>query len=106
MKKKDKQRKEILKYQSNIEEEGHSDKIGSEAEKLKGKVESLEIGEGEFIVKCRNDIRIIKEDIVNLAGMTTLEAYMSGYDDMMTEYQEIINKDKPKPVKDDDEDAI
>ena len=99
-KKKDKQRKDVLKYQSNIDEPGHSDMYVSRNERLKA--ESLqkcvkidrELGklharvvdmalEGSYAAKTLTDIERIRQDIANMNAMESVETYTAQYNELM-----------------------
>lgn len=91
-KKRDKQRKEVLKYQRSIDEPGHTDqfqarqlrlkmeclekctKILKRLKKLQAKVEEMKL-EGEFARACIEDIESVCQDIERLYAMNNAEEY-------------------------------
>ena len=115
MKKKEKQRKDLLKYQQNVEEDGHSDmykvrnerlkqeciekcsKIVTDLNKVLSKVDDLELS-GEFIVKCKNDITLIVDDIQILSTISSYEEYLTAYDDMIEQNNIAMGVKKNKRI--------
>lgn len=99
-KKKDKVRKDVLKFQSNIDDPGHSDmyvqrnerlkleslqkfvKIDRELAKLHARVSDMGLV-GSYAAKTLEDIRRQRQDIENMGSMESVEAYMQQYNVLM-----------------------
>ena len=92
LKKKDKLKKDILKYQSNMEDPGHSDmykqrnerlkkesldkcvKIETELQKYTTEVNAMNLT-GSYSIECLSYLKNIDTDIKNLHNMSSLEDY-------------------------------